>query len=170
MVTEKRIVFLLVCGLFVLVAACGPTGPANTPTVPAQVSPEARPPGGPLVPGADVVIVYRREGGFTAMTEVFAIRRDGSVEVQSSLDGTRTWHVAPDDVMQLLAALERADFFSLRDSYLPDVTCCDRMIHTITYHRDGETHSVVTIDANPDEPPALRDAMDALNQFLGRLN
>lgn len=167
--SNKRIVLLTFGLCLFLLAACGPVGPASTPTVPAPASPEPSAQGGPLVPGDDVVIVYRREGGFTAMTEVFAIHSDGSVEAQSSLHGTRTWHAKGEEVAQLSAALERADFFSLRDSYLPDVTCCDRMIHTITYHRDGETHSVITIDANPDEPPALRAVMEALNQFLGQL-
>jgi len=167
---EKRALVILIVGLCLAVlSGCGPTGirqttPATTTAPPPSPSPTA---------GNDVVIVYRREGGFTAMTETFAIHRDGTVDVENTLRGRqqirRTLHAGPDDVDRLVAALDQANFSTLQDSYVPTNTCCDRAIHTITYFREGQVKSVTTIDANPNEPPALQAVMQALDEFLAQL-
>jgi len=124
----------------------------------------------PLVTaGKDVVIIYRSEGGFAGLTETYVVHSDGRVDVSGSPEASR-FQADAQRVADLVGTFEKENFFDLQASYLPKNTCCDRTIYTITYFRDGQSKSVITIDANPNEPAPLRVVMQALDQFLADLN
>jgi hypothetical protein len=66
----------------------------------------------------------------------------------------------------LLTAVRAADFMSLDESYVPEDTCCDRFLYEITVTFAGQTKTVRTIDAAPDQPEGLTQLIDALNVAL----
>ncbi len=135
------------------------------------VPPDQRPaPAPPLVTaGKDVVIVYQSEGGIAGSSETMVIHNDGKVEIKGRNRPQGALQADTQQVAELVRVFEQENFFALQSSYLPQNTCCDRMIYTITYYRDGQSKSVITIDANPNEPAALQVVMQALNQFLAAL-
>ncbi len=173
-------VLFAVVFLMALLAACAapPASPSPPATadhgtvVPLAPTPEGNmPPAPPLVAGGeDVVIVLQSEGGFAGLSETTVIHDDGKVEITGRDRPQRTLQASAEQVAALVSIFERENFSNLRPSYLPQVTCCDRMIYTITYYQNGKSKSVTTIDANPEEPPALQAVMQALNNFLAGLH
>ncbi len=67
---------------------------------------------------------------------------------------------------QLIGALRAANRANLQESYLPENTCCDRFVHTLTITLDGPPQTVMTLDAAPDEPAALTHLLAELNGLL----
>jgi hypothetical protein len=165
-----------VVGVLFLLAACGPAIglPQKGQGEPrAAVSPtDTRSPadgGGPAGHGRGegVVLVYERSGGLAGITQVFEVHADGRVILTSDheTDGM-TAKVDPESVKALVLAIERAGFFDLQESYLPEDLCCDRMTHRIVVYRDGQAKSVTTIDGYEGTPDALNQILEALGRFL----
>lgn len=110
------------------------------------------------------VITYEREGGLKGIGPneyVWRIYADG--RVTSSQE--QTWQVTPQEVTALLTSINIANFRSLDTNYVPEDTCCDRALHTITIQTEGQTTKVTTLDA-ADMPETLTNALDSINTFL----
>ena len=110
------------------------------------------------------VITYEREGGLKGIGPnqyVWHIYADG--RITSSQD--QTWQVTPEEVTALLTSINMANFHSLETNYVPEDTCCDRVLHTITVQTEGQTTKVTTLDG-ADMPETLTNALDTINTFL----
>lgn len=118
------------------------------------------------VPSSDTpFIVYHRSGGFDGGDDTWVIALDGQVTYTGR--GTKeSRQLSSAQTDSLLAAVRAADFMSLDESYVPDNTCCDRFLYEITITLDGQTKTVSTLDAAPDQPERLTQLIDALNAAL----
>jgi len=110
-------------------------------------------------------IVYHRSGGFDGGDDTWVIAMDGQVTYTGHGAG-ESLQLSNKQTNALLAAVRAADFMSLDESYVPDNTCCDRFLYEITITLDGQTKTVRTLDAAPDQPERLTQLIDALNAAL----
>lgn len=112
-----------------------------------------------------VILRYQRVGGMGGFDETWTIESSGRVTHTGRGSGTDR-QLTPDQMTQLIAALRAAKQADLKDSYIPENTCCDRFTHTLTITLDGLTQTVMTLDAVPDEPPALTNLLATLGDLL----
>ena len=160
------ILLKLGCWLMIIgLAACAPAvGPNATRSPLPATSPLAVPATSPSAPQG-LLIRYHRSGGIAGSDETWSIYADGRVEHS----GRGTGHSAQlgaDQVTTLIAAMRAADAAALKESYVPSNQCCDRFLYEITLVLDGQTQTVRTLDAAPEEPPALTALLSAINAAL----
>lgn len=129
------------------------------------VQPGMSPLDSPLAPPAGAILRYQRTGGFGGFDETWVIDADGRVTHSGRGPGTDR-QLTPDEMAQLINAIRAANPASLKASYIPKNTCCDRFTHALTITLDGWTGTVLTLDAAPDEPPALTSLLSTLNSLL----
>lgn len=153
-----------------LLAACARQAALVTPTVASPVSTASPLPTPPFpapikisIPD-DAVIVYERSGGLAGRTEEWTIYADGRVV---SGDG-RIGQLLPQDVTNLVQQIEAAGFGGWRDTYGPPAACCDRYTHNLTVRLAGQTKSVKTIDAAPEEPATLRTILGQVTRLIAQ--
>lgn len=96
------------------------------------------------------------------MSEQWTIYPDGHI---TASDG-RAWQVKPEQVEQLVDDIQTLGFFEMKGRYVPLNTCCDRFTYEITVRRGGRVHTVVTIDAAPDAPVALWQALEKVSSLV----
>lgn len=150
--------WLLLIGL----AGCATlTSPSVSPT--SQASPLASPLTTPTP--NNWLVRYHRSGGFAGFDETWFIYSDGRVEHVGKGSG-RSIQLTSDQITALVGALRTTGFMALKDSYVPKNQCCDRFLHEITVSLDGQQKTVQTLDAAPDEPPALTNLISLLNGLL----
>ncbi len=154
------ICLLILSGL----AACTVAAPLSSPAPTAELSlpsPEdaVHPAAG--LP-AEVALVLRRSGGIAGVSEQWTIYTDGSVEAG---DGRR-WQATPEEVASLVAEIEGLGFFELDSRYVPFDTCCDRFTYELAVRSGERSHAVTALEATPDVPEALWEALDAVQRFL----
>ena len=140
----------LIYGLIVMgVVACAPAAtPTATPPAP-----------------SGLLIQYERSGGIGGFNETWSIYADGRVE-HSGRGSGRALQLSPDQIATLVAAMRAANFTSWKESYVPLNSCCDRFMYVMTLTLDGQTKTVRTLDAAPDEPPTLTAVLSAINAIL----
>lgn len=143
-----------------LVAGCATLVPPGTSTSPL-------PPPSPIVTPApgEMAIQFQRTGGIAGRDETWMIYGDGHVEYVGNGTG-QNGQLPLDRVASLIAAAQAADFLHLQDSYVPSDTCCDRYFYAVTIVLDGHRKTVRTIDAAPDQPPALTALLSAITATL----
>ncbi len=147
-------------GIIGLLIAIGVAGCASL------VQPGVSPLASPLPPSpTGVILQYQRAGGIAGLDETWVIEASGRVTHTGRGAGT-DGQLTPDQVAQLIGALRAANPATLAASYIPKNTCCDRFTHTLTITLEGVTKTVTTLDAAPDEPPALTNLMSTLNDLL----
>ena len=142
-----------------LLFACAPKGASTTPETTKSF------PGGDDQSSDEPLIVYHRSGGFGGFDETWTIMADGAV-AHSGRGSGRSLQLSSEQTDALLAAVRAADFAALDESYVSEDTCCDRFLYEITITLDGQTKTVRTIDAAPDQPERLTQLIDALNAAL----
>jgi len=152
-VLQKWIYLLALIGL----AACAPvtTPSPATPTFPPTQT----------IPGDTLFIRYHRSGGIAAMDDTWLIYASGRVE-HSGRGSGHPLQLSASQLVSLTAAAQSPEVAALQDSYVPADTCCDRFLHEITLTLGGQTKTVRTLDAAPDEPPALTNLLNVLNTVL----
>ena len=144
----RRVLTLLIA-IVSLAGGCQPAAPAPR----AAASPVAQP--------ADVLVEYRRSGGLIGASDRLVVRRDGLTTLETR-GGGREFTLSDPTLTQLTAALDRADFPALQESYEPKSAGADRFEYAITYRgktvraRDGAV------------PDALQPALQILNGILAR--
>jgi hypothetical protein len=119
----------------------------------------------PLAAPTGVILRYQRTGGFGGFDETWVIDAGGRVTHSGRGPGADR-QLTPDQVSQLIGAIRAANPASLKASYIPKNTCCDRFTHALTITLDGLTGTVLTLDAAPDEPPGLTGLLSTLNSLL----
>ncbi len=110
----------------------------------------------------NTAIIFKRSGGIAGLNEAWTIFTDGTVETNSAAQS----QLSTEEVEQLLSSLESSGFFELENSYLPDDTCCDRFFYEITAVQNTTFHTVRTLEATPDMPEALQQALRLLQTAL----
>lgn len=110
-------------------------------------------------------IVFHRSGGIAGFDETWSIFANGRVEHRGSGVG-RSVFLRDDQVRELSKVVRAANFEALADSYVPEESCCDRFFYEITVMLDGRSKTVNTLDAAPDEPPALTRLREQLSRSL----
>ena len=152
-----------------LLAACA-TPPAGAPEASETALPlgatATAPPKSELP--AEAAIIYRRSGGIAGREETWTIYPDGRVTKTLQPQGEKVWQVPATDVAALLSRLDELGFFALSGSYMPLDTCCDRITYDIEARSGTQVNHVVTLDAAPNVPDKLWQAIDALNAFTGQ--
>ncbi len=155
----KRTWWLLVLGLVGCATLVAPNA-APTPQTSPLTSPLTSP-----VTASDVLIRYHRSGGIVGTDETWVIYANGQVDHSGRGTGASK-QLTPDQIAALSGLLRSADVLALRESYVPQNTCCDRFMYEFTILIDGRSQTVTTLDAAPDEPPALSKLRDLLNSLL----
>ncbi len=163
----KYICFLALIGL----AACAPVvaeSPTATPAanMPAQtVGERATPALGTPAPAGGLLIRYHRSGGFAGVDETWTFYADGRVDYSGRGQG-HGLQLGASRLDALMKAARSPEVAALKESYVPANTCCDRFLYEITLVLDGQTKTVRTLDAAPDQPAALTDLLDAIDTAL----
>jgi len=114
----------------------------------------------------NAVIIFKRSGGITGLNEQWTIFTDGRIETNSPTQP----ELSAAEVEQLLNSLESSGFFELAGSYLPDDTCCDRYFYEITAVQNSTFHTITTLEATPDMPEALQQALRIIQTALFKEN
>lgn len=110
---------------------------------------------------------YERSGGIAGFQDRLRIYPDGQAMLDRKGEASSV-QLTQEQMEELQAALQEADFFNLDASYLPADTCCDRFTYTIHY-RDpsgGKIHSVYAMDGSV--PPELGPVLDILNRLVNQ--
>jgi len=161
--------------LIIALAGCA-TLPAEAPAPTETPAPSATPgatattPPKSELPG-EAVIVYKRSGGIAGLDEMWTIYPDGNVAFAAHAQGEgpeRLYQVEAAEVAALVDTLDTLGFFALTGNYMPLDTCCDRITYDIEARSGDLVNHVVTLDAAPNTPPELWQAIDALNEFVGQ--
>lgn len=111
---------------------------------------------------SNTAVIFKRSGGLAGLNEAWTIYTDGRIETNSPIQP----ELSAEAVEQLLNSLEGSGFFELEDSYLPDDTCCDRFFYQITAVQGSTFHTVNTLEATPDMPEALQQALRIIQTAL----
>jgi hypothetical protein len=111
---------------------------------------------------ANTAVIFKRSGGIAGLNEQWTIFTDGTVVTNSATQP----EFSAEAVEQMLGSLESSGFFELEATYLPDDTCCDRFLYEITAVQDTSFHTVTTLEATPDMPEALQQALRLLQTVL----
>jgi len=163
---QKCICFLALIGL----AACAP-GTVESPTAtpedatPTPAAPRPTPAQATPMPANTVFIRYHRSGGIAGVDDTWLFYGDGRVEYSGRGQG-HALKLSAGQLDALIAAVRSPEVAALKESYVPDNTCCDRFLYEITLIVDGQTKTVSTLDDAPDQPPALTNLLDALAMAL----
>ena len=110
----------------------------------------------------NTAVIFKRSGGIAGINEAWTIFTDGTVVTNSATQP----ELSAEEVEQLLGSLESSGFFELENSYLPDDTCCERFFYEITAVQNTSFHTVHTLEATPDMPEALQQALRLLQTAL----
>ena len=111
---------------------------------------------------SNTAVIFKRSGGIAGLNEAWTIFTDGRVETNSPTQP----NLSAEEVAQLLENLASSGFFELNSSYLPEDTCCDRFLYELTAVQDNTIHTVKTIEATPDMPEALQQALRLVQAAL----
>jgi len=115
-------------------------------------------------------VVVQRTGGLAGVSEQWSIYPDGRV---LSPKGTQS-QVGAAQVSALLAALDKAGFFTLQDSYSQGSQgsqgsqCRDCYNYQLSVNNNRRSKTVSFVEGATDTPPALTASLKAINDLLNR--
>lgn len=107
----------------------------------------------------NVLLEYRRTGGFAGFDDHLVIYTDGSA-VLTRQDRQSEFPIAPESMQQLQDLISQADFGDLHREYLPERQSADVFEYIISY----QGKSVRTMDTAI--PPELIPLIHALNEIV----
>ncbi|GIV97450.1 MAG: hypothetical protein KatS3mg057_2107 [Herpetosiphonaceae bacterium] len=147
---------LVCCTLLFALMACGVTSPERTP------SPTAQPAAG------EPLVALRQEGGLKGAQTTLIVWRDGRARLtQSGLNRQAQkieWNISDQQLAVLEQLIESAEFMALKENYIPQNTCCDRISYTLTVATPQAEKTVRTMDG-VDWPPVLEQTINLLFQI-----
>jgi hypothetical protein len=108
---------------------------------------------------SDVLIEYRRTGGFAGFDDHLVIYKDGSA-VLTRQDQQSEFSIDTDTMLRLQDLFSQADFSDLRSEYTPDRQVADVFEYVISY----QGKRVRAMDTAV--PPKLMPVIQALNQII----
>ncbi len=112
----------------------------------------------------EIVIVYKRSGGYAGLDEEFTIYANGHITAK---DG-REWWVEPAAVEQLQKEFESLGFFDLAPNYVPKNPCCDLFSYELSVNSGDHNAKVSTVDGAPGAPDQLWQMLDLVQNFLNQ--
>ncbi len=159
---------ILLSGLIFFLMGCAPalSGvlPEGSPT-PVGTKGVPLPQKSPVSEGSPLII-FRRSGGLTGVSESWVIYEDGQVAYQEEIKGgSETGEIGAQELAGLLTLIEERGFFSFKGSYMPQNTCCDRFSYGITVLQDGQGKRVTTMDG-AEAPEGLWTIIGELSKLL----
>jgi hypothetical protein len=107
----------------------------------------------------DVLIEYRRTGGFAGFDDHLVIYTNGDA-VLTRQDQQSEFSISPDSMLKLQDLFSQADFGDLRREYLPERQSADVFEYVISY----QGKSVRSVDTAI--PPELIPLIQALNEIV----
>lgn len=108
---------------------------------------------------SDMLIEYRRSGGFVGLDDYMVIGKNGKLVLTRKSE--RYELTLDSDTVELLQTLfEEADFSQLGKKYLPPRQGSDLFEYVVTY----EGHTIRTMDGAV--PPSLQPILEALNHII----
>jgi hypothetical protein len=122
----------------------------------------------PVLEGA--VIFFQRSGGIAG--EVMTVRINGDGTVERSRDGLELGAPVelavtdPAAVEALLEDLASVGYFELERSYLPEETCCDRILYLVSVEGAEGQHTVEALADAEETPPALLKSVEFIEAFV----
>jgi hypothetical protein len=108
---------------------------------------------------SEVLIEYRRSGGFAGFDDQLVIKENGEATLTRRADRTE-FALDSETVDRLQALLAEAKFSQLRREYLPSQQGSDLFEYVVTYNG----HTVRTMDGAV--PSSLQPILEALNQVV----
>jgi hypothetical protein len=119
---------------------------------------------GELTPATigDAALIFQRTGGLMGVADHWSIFPDGRIVANNGQEV----QVEPERIQQLLTDVKSLGFFEMNKAYMPKNTCCDRFTYIIIARDADKIHSVTTIDAAPNAPPALWQIIEAIHRLI----
>jgi len=110
-------------------------------------------------PSSDMLIEYRRSGGFAGLDDHFVVRKNGEAILTRKSEHSE-FTLNSDTLGRLQTLFEGAEFSQLRKEYLPSRRGSDLFEYIVTY----KGHTVRTMDGAV--PASLQSILEALNQIV----
>lgn len=127
------------------------------------------------IPGPDLngaIVFYQRSGGLEGKLLTVRIYSDGTIERafgDPSPDlPVETVTTEPAAVETLMSELQEAGYFDLVRTYLPEDTCCDRMLYLISVQGEDGVHTVEALEAAEGTPEALGQSIELIETWLNQ--
>ena len=111
----------------------------------------------------NAAVDYYRTGGFAGLTDHLVIDSDGHCRLQRK-SGQFAFDLQAADFTQLFQLFQQADFFNLKDEYLPEKPGADLFSYVITYRLAGRAHTVRTMDTSV--PASLAPVISQLDKIV----
>jgi hypothetical protein len=104
-------------------------------------------------------------GGFTGRgIGTFAIDSDGKVSVRKMNGDPCRYEATPEEFERIEKLLAAARPRKWRESYVPENSCCDRILYSMTVDEAGDVRGTRWIDA---PPPMPADLVALANAIVG---
>jgi len=132
-----------------------PTRQDQTPTPAATPTPGSR--------SSGAAITFERSGGIAGLSEHWTIYLDGRVMGPAGEEAS----IPADEVSQLLAEIEEADFFEWPPLSRSLESCADCFTYSITVEYQGKTNRITLVDGQSGAP---EEAWTILEGILGILD
>ena len=160
--------FFLLIALLGLLMACQPQTSVQEPTATSGLEQGVQKQDTADLPvfGEGTVIIYQKTGGFAGVSEQWTFLADGRIVDAEGVER----QAAVEAIETLLTTIEAGGFFEMKASYIPRNTCCDRFTYRLTVRSGGKEHTVATLDAAPDTPPALWEILDGVQEMTQALS
>ncbi|MDX1416142.1 MAG: hypothetical protein R3293_18235 [Candidatus Promineifilaceae bacterium] len=110
----------------------------------------------------EVLLVYKRSGGYAGLNEEFTVSGSGRI---SAKDG-REWQVDAHQVDQLLQEIEALGFYDLAPQYKTKDPCCDHITFELTVNSGDRLHTVSGVSGAPGAPDQLWTISNHVQQFF----
>lgn len=110
-----------------------------------------------------MAVDYRRTGGIAGLSDHLFIDNSGRCTLERK-NARFGFSLPAADLQELRGLFQQADFFNLKDSYLPEKMGADLFTYVITYRTSGGEHTVTTMDMAV--PPALMPVIIQLDKIV----
>ena len=112
------------------------------------------------------VIAYTITGGFAGIMEEANIDVLGNSELKYDMDNVAHYRLSPQCLDSLKCLFRDADFFNLKDEYMPDEPIMDGFFYSITYNTMDRIKSVTT-QTGADHSIGLEHLLEGLHEING---
>ncbi len=109
-------------------------------------------------------IVLQRSGGFTGRTEVFVLKPDGTITMAFGNVKAPGGSAA---ALQLAQHIIATSVLGVPPGeYVPANGCCDRYLFELTLGMNGKSYHYATLEGDDSAPPALRETLALIQQYI----
>ncbi len=152
------------CAVLNPIGSAPEPAPSLSPLSPISPLASASPLGMPES-SSGLLLSLERDGGLAGAHDVWHIYADGRVEATSKGKGTVQAQLPDTDVKSVMQSITSAGLMQLDDDYTPANRCCDRFTYKLTVVDGGTSKTITTMDG-AQQPTALSNALDAVNNLI----